>query len=156
MLNNAALQAYVKDNTISTLAGGPSPYAGFRNVLFNIVGPLAAGKLSDIIRMKALIDSSNVTTDTKRFYVQQLPTPIRGPLNYDVDIDAYLGLFTARIGVMTSLKETSTAEQQRLQKEEELKREASLAQLLENSKKRLVDDYSRFVDEIVTRAIFTS
>jgi hypothetical protein len=147
-------RAYIRDNVIPNLVTSSSPYAGFVNLLFNLASPTATGPLSAILTTPEIIGSSTITPDTKRFYVTQLPSPARGPLVYDLDIDGYLTLLTARSASMTTLEETQTEAQQRNAKEAEARREQSIASLLKKSKDRLRDDYSLFIDQIVTRAIY--
>lgn len=155
VVDNDASRAYIRDNLIPNLIPGSSTYAGFRNVLFNVVGPTAPGKMTDIIKLRSLIDSSSLTFDTKRFYVTQLPTPVRGPLTYNIDIDDYLELLKARSGAMKSLSEGKTVEQTRIAKERETQRNRDIAELVQKSKQRLLDPYSQLIDEVVTRAIYT-
>jgi hypothetical protein len=75
-------------------------------------------------------------------------------LTYNIDVDDYLTLLKSRISVMVTLKESKTAEQKRIEKERDTQRDMRVVELLQTSKKRLVDPYSILVNEILTKAMF--
>lgn len=154
ILDEGAARSYIKEKSMTMLVSTAVPYSGFRNLVFAITGPTSSSNLSDLLKTTQVIKASDLATDTKRFYLTQTPTPARGPLNYDLDIDAYLKLLRARAPDITSVEEKPTDAKERIERENAEERELQLAQLKTKSSQRLKDPYSILVDEIITRAIF--
>lgn len=153
--DNGGAQAYIRNSSLTNLISGPLPYAGLRNLIFNIAGPIASANLSDILKAPEIINSFNLSIDTRRFYITQLPTPLRGPLNYDIDIDDYLTLLVARSKSIAPLVEKEDEAAKRIAQEKKDERDRSIASLIQKSGQRLKDPYSILIDDIVTRAIYT-
>lgn len=154
--------AYIRDNTIPNLVepAAPTVYSGFKNLLYNIIGPtVASSSLASILKTPAIIDSAKISMDTKRFYVIQQPLPAgsrtSAPLEYDIDIGDYINLFKARVarGIVKAdgLIEKTEDQKTRLNKEAADKRESNIAALVAKSGNRLKDPYSILIDEVVIR-----
>lgn len=154
VIDEAVARAYIKSNSITSLASTAIPYSGFRNLVFSITGPTSSANLSELLKTTEVIKASDLASDTKKFYITQAPTPPRGPLNYDLDIDSYLGLLKARAGDITSVEEKPTDAKERIARENLEEKEKRLAELKTKSAERLKDPYSILVDEIITRSIF--
>ncbi len=152
-LDNSEHVAYVISNLVTS---DSVPYTGFRNVLFNISGPASSPNLSEILKMKEVINSFNLSRDTLRFYVTQAVVPVRGPLVYDIDIKDYIDLAVSRSKAFQSLAEKPDVQGEREQREKTDRIERDISQLLKQSAVRLKDPYSVLVDEIVTRALYPS
>jgi hypothetical protein len=137
---------YITDNLIL--------YAGFANVVNNIAGPTAPAELSGILKLPEIIESSDLASDTRRFYSTQAPIPPRGPISYDITIDDYLALLTARQKSLASLEEKPNAARQREADEKKEQIEADIKKMIDQSAKRLIDPYSVLINEVVTRALY--
>lgn len=149
-----AADAYIAANTVPNLIEATLPYAGLRNLVYNIVGIEAPASLAKILKMGDLVSSSDLTSDTRKFYMTRAPTEQRAPLEYDISIDDYLILLVARKGFIKPLVEAGDEKKERLTKQATAEREAQLNELIQKSSERLRDPYSVIVNEIVTRALY--
>lgn len=153
-------ESYIKENVMRNLIEGPIPYSGLNNLIGNIVSPEVPRTLSDILEDPDFIDSTALTPDVKRFFVTNAsPTSSTvGPLIYDIKIADYLLLMEARLksGQVKSLSEKPKEKTARETREAVEKRELTVSAYLKLSKTRLEDPYSQIVDEIATRALYSS
>lgn len=147
--NNLESSNYIKSRMIINLTNENR----FRNLLFGLGSETSPVELSKFIK-ETTIDIDNLSKDVLEYHASH-QDDLKRKIIYDIDLDFYISLLTDRQGQIKDLgKDVEDSTAKKIRRENEERRELEIVELINTTNTTMTDEYSRVVNELITRSCF--